>query len=623
MRRTRKMIRNNSALIPAAPRVMQLLLLILVTLASCAVLAEPILVGSDEDGSLRTGQAAIWHDPENTHSPAQAAQAFRNGEFQPLQSAGSTGLKEGAYWSHFTLHNTSGEAITLHLEYIDHQLIELTAYAEEAGRADTYRELAHLSMLDPFAQRPVSHNRFVLPLQLKPGEEKALLVKFSSDEVGFVFPAMRIWSPENLRSAHTLETAGVAFLFGGFFLMSIFSLVAGIATRSRTFFVYSFYALSKIATWATILGFTHQYLIRNDFQWHYMSSSAAISILCGTAFARLFLQSRKYTPRLDIVLRLMMANAALLLVGALLHIKPLALITITLALLLYPVITLAGIVRWRQGSGAAAVFAFAWSLLVISLFVQALRDMGLVEHNLLNYYLPPIASFIEMLTIMAAMGIRVRSLSQQKRSAEQQYRQHLEHSKAELENLVSERTRELEVAKLRAELEACTDPLTGTRNRRSFIADAERHLKLARRNGQPVSLLMFDIDHFKTINDSHGHGVGDEALCRFSQTILGRIRESDVFGRLGGEEFGLLLTESQENALHTAERLRDAIAGIRIATGNDTLTFTSSIGIAHEENSCDLDTLFKKADKALYEAKRSGRDIVVEYREATHEVEPA
>ena len=602
---------------------MQLLLLILVACAQPAASAETILVGSDENGTLRTGQAAIWHDPENSAGPAQAAQALRNGEFRPLQSSGSTGLKKGAYWSHFTLRNTSGEAITLHLEYIDHQLIELMAYIRDTNHSGAYRELAHLSMLSPFEQRPVPHHRFVLPLQLQPGEEKALLVKFSSDEVGFAFPAMRIWSPDNLRSAHTLESAGVAFLFGGFFLMSIFSLVAGIATHSRTFFVYSFYSLSKIVTWATILGFTHQYLIRSNFQWHYMSSSAAISILCGIAFARIFLQSRKYTPRLDLVLRLMMANAALLLLGALLHIKALALVTITLALLLYPVITLAGIVRWRQGSGAAAVFAFAWSLLVISLFLQALRDMGYVEHNLLNYYWPPIASFTEMLTIMAAMGIRVRSLSLQKRSAEQQYRQHLEHSKAELESLVSERTRELEAAKLRAELEACTDPLTGTRNRRSFITDAERHLKLARRNGQPVSLLMFDIDHFKTINDSHGHGIGDEALCRFTQTILGRIRETDVFGRLGGEEFGLLLTESRENALHTAERLRDAITGIRIATGNSTLTFTSSIGIAHEESSCELDTLFKRADKALYEAKRSGRDIVVEYQKTTRETEPA
>ena len=600
-----------------------LLLLIFIALAPLAAQAEPILVGSDEDGTLRTGQAAVWHDPENNRSAAQAAQAFQNGEFRPLQSAGSTGLKHGAYWSHFTLRNTSGEAITLHLEYIDHQLIELMAYTRNADRAGAYRELDRLSMLDPFDQRPVSHQRFVLPLRLEAGEEKALLVKFSSDEVGFVFPGMRIWSPDNLRSAHTLETAGVAFLFGGFFLMSIFSLVAGIATRSRTFFVYSFYALSKIVTWATILGFTHQYLLRNNFQWHYMSASAAISILCGTAFARLFLQSRKYTPRLDLLLRLMMVNATLLLVGALLNIKELALVTITLALLLYPVITLAGIMRWRQGSGAAAVFAFAWSLLVVSLFLQALRDMGFVEHNLLNYYLPPIASFVEMLTIMAAMGIRVRSLSQLKRSAERHYRQHLEHSKSELEKLVSERTRELEAAKLQAELEACTDPLTGTRNRRSFIADAERHLKLARRNEQPVSLLMFDIDHFKSINDSHGHGIGDEALCRFSQTILGRIRETDVFGRLGGEEFGLLLTESRENALHTAERLRDAIAGISIATASGTLTFTSSIGVAHEENSCSLDTLLTRADKALYEAKRSGRDIVVQYRKNTLEAEPA
>ncbi|WP_237058260.1 sensor domain-containing diguanylate cyclase [Microbulbifer sediminum] len=585
--------------------------------------SEVIVITGEEDGSRRTGQTEIWHDPRDTSGVEGASRAYAGGDFVPLQSAGSTGLKEGAFWSHFILHNPSRQPVTLNLEYVDHQLIELAAYQRPTPGTGEYRKLAQLSMHGSFEQRPVEHHRFVLPVELQPGQHRELLVRFSSAEIGFVFPSMRIWSPDNFRNSQVQESSGVAFLFGGFLLMAVFSLICGITSGGRTFYFYAIYSLSKIAAWATILGFTHQYLVREQFQWHYMSISGAMSILCGLAFARQFLQSRRYTPRLDRVLVLMMANAALLLAAAALQVKALALLTITLALLLYPMVTVVAVVRWRQGSGAAAMFALAWSLLVAGLFTQALRDLGLVGHTMFNYYWPPVASFTEMLTIMAAMGIRVRSLGLQKRAAERQYRQQLEHSKAELETMVCERTRELEAAMQRAELEARTDPLTGIRNRRSFIDDAERYLKLARHNGRDYSLLMFDIDHFKQINDDHGHAIGDEALRQFSHTILGSIRDTDIFGRLGGEEFGLVLSGSREDALQTAQRLRLAVAAISIPTTSGGLAFTTSIGIAHQENGCGLDTLLARADRALYRAKQGGRDLVMEYRDFTPEPMPA
>ncbi|MFI2812455.1 MULTISPECIES: diguanylate cyclase [Microbulbifer] len=600
-----------------------LLAVLLGALPAPLLASELIVVTGEENGSRRTGQLETWHDHTDSSGVEEAARAHAEGAFKPLKSAGSTGLKRGAFWSHFVLHNPSPRPVTLNLEYVDHQLIELAAYQRPTPGTGQYHGLARLSMQAPFDQRPIDHHRFILPLELQPGQHRELLVRFSSAEAGFVFPSMRIWTPDNLRKTQLLENSVIAFLFGGFFLMAVFSLVCGVSTGERTFYFYSVYALSKVAAWGTILGFTHQYLLREQFQWHYMSITGAVSILCGLAFARLFLQSRRYTPRLDRVLVLMMANAALLLIGATLQLKVVALVTITVALLLYPVVTLVAIARWRQGSGAAAVFALAWGLLVTGLFTQALRDLGVVGHNLFNYYWPPIASFTEMLTIMAAMGIRVRSLGQEKRTAEQQYRQQLERSKAELEAMVCERTHELEAARQRAELEARTDPLTGICNRRSFIDEAQRQIHLARHNGRGCSLLMFDLDHFKAINDSHGHAVGDEALRRFTRCMLDNIRETDVFGRLGGEEFGLLVTGSRQNAQQTAERLRAAVTTITVPSPAGILTFTTSIGLAHKDNCNNLETLLVEADRALYQAKQEGRNRVADYREPAPEPAPA
>ncbi|WP_078085198.1 sensor domain-containing diguanylate cyclase [Microbulbifer mangrovi] len=584
-------------------------------LAPAAV--APITVDTDENGDQRTGQQVIWHDISGAAELVDARQALAGGAFQPLPGAGSTGLQKGSYWSYFSLENSTGNPVPLNLEYVDHQLIRLQAFARRSvfddHRSGGFESIAELEMGEAFSNRPVSHNRFVVPVTLTPGETVEFLVRFDSEEAGFVFPSMRIWSPQKLSQTHTGETAIVAFLFGGIALISLFSLIVGMTTGETSFFAYFVYGLSKILAWGTILGFTHQYLLRDAFHWSYMSAAGAVSILCGVIFDRLFLQTRKYTPKLDYILILMMINAAVLLFSALLQVKAVALISITLALLLYPASTVIALVRWRQGSSEAAVFAVGWTLLLMGLFYQALRDLGFVEHNLVNYYLPPLSSFIEMVTIMAAMGLKLRRVRLQGLESERQYRRHLEESKVKLEGEVRARTEELEKAKLQAEMEARTDPLTGVRNRRSFLAEAELCIKRAERKGDPISLLMFDIDHFKSINDNHGHGVGDEALRLFSQTIQTKIRETDVFGRLGGEEFALLLTETKPDSLYTAERLRDNIASVRLPCLDGFIQFTSSIGVAHGAPGDPVEKLLRQADRALYCAKERGRNIVVEY----------
>ena len=611
---------------PAAPvSTCHLLVPVLMLFFICvsAQAQSQIFVNQSESGTKRTGANQIFHDPQGSVALGEAIDALSQGKFSPLNTAGSSGLKPGAIWSHFVLKNQSDQALSLHLEYVDHQLIHLQAYQgtyneaiESSDPIDeaSFEKIAELDLDRPFSHRPIPHNRFVVPVELPPNGSSAFLIRFNKKEGGFTFPSMRIWSPENLRSNQSLETAGVAFLFGGFFLMSLFALIGGIATGERAFFAYSLYSFTKITVWATVLGYTHQLLLKNSFHWSYMSISGSITIFCGLLFARTFLKTRIYTPRLDYLLLLMMTNAILLFLSAVFGIKVLAIITITLALFLYPVLIVVAIIRWRQGAIEAGVFAIAWSFLVVGLVVQALRDMGFVAHNFLNYYWPPVASFVEMLTIMFAMGILVRSLQQQKRAAETRYRQHLEESKTTLEQQVKQRTEELEQAKRIAEQEALTDSLTGIQNRRSFMLEAEKAIKLSQRKSIPLTLLMFDLDHFKAINDNFGHIAGDTALVEFTRIIRESIRDTDIFGRLGGEEFGLILCEPENSAIETAERLRIAIAEASIVTSEGAVQLTVSIGIACWRQGNQSGDLLQKADKALYQAKKNGRNRVTPYQ---------
>lgn len=172
---------------------------------------------------------------------------------------------------------------------------------------------------------------------------------------------------------------------------------------------------------------------------------------------------------------------------------------------------------------------------------------------------------------------------------------------------------ELELLKEKLEQQAQQDYLTGLSNRRHFMEQGQVELARARRYGTPLSLLMLDIDRFKNINDTHGHKAGDLVLQHLSEVMRETLRAVDIIGRMGGEEFAILLPETDlERATEVAERLRENIAHTRVALeAAAPLQFTVSIGVSGmKEKDAPLDTLLNQADWALYEAKEGGRNKV-------------
>jgi diguanylate cyclase (GGDEF)-like protein len=158
---------------------------------------------------------------------------------------------------------------------------------------------------------------------------------------------------------------------------------------------------------------------------------------------------------------------------------------------------------------------------------------------------------------------------------------------------------------------ASTDELTGIANRRGFMEEADRLIRKQAWKNQPVSVLMFDLDHFKSINDRFGHAVGDEALRVFARTATVSLRASDAIGRLGGEEFAAILPSDLPVALVAAERVRAAFAAAAAEVSGENVAATVSIGVASAaEMPCDLAAVLARADAALYRAKKAGRNRV-------------
>lgn|GEM_PF-679552 len=170
----------------------------------------------------------------------------------------------------------------------------------------------------------------------------------------------------------------------------------------------------------------------------------------------------------------------------------------------------------------------------------------------------------------------------------------------------------LRVANRRLNQLATLDHLTGCANRRHFYDLAEAELARSRRYERAMSLVILDVDRFKSVNDEFGHAAGDEVLTRLSEALREELRELDAMGRIGGEEFALLLPETgRKEAVSIAQRLRRLIDELSVHYEGNALSVTASFGVASRvEGDTGVDSLMRRADHALYEAKAAGRNCV-------------
>ncbi|WP_220150360.1 diguanylate cyclase [Thalassospira profundimaris] len=181
-----------------------------------------------------------------------------------------------------------------------------------------------------------------------------------------------------------------------------------------------------------------------------------------------------------------------------------------------------------------------------------------------------------------------------------------------LEEAVAKRTEELQVLNDKLRDLAAYDSLTRALNRGSFIETARQMLVQARSDKSAASFILMDLDRFKAINDTYGHFAGDQVLIHFTQAVQRLLRESDLFGRLGGEEFAVFLPDTGiDEAVRLADRLRQSIGEAKLEVDAQTITYTVSLGVSSSRHGdASIEELFKQADVKLYGAKEKGRDRV-------------
>ncbi|HKI62960.1 MAG TPA: diguanylate cyclase, partial [Mariprofundaceae bacterium] len=409
----------------------------------------------------------------------------------------------------------------------------------------------------PFAERPLQFREFILPLSLPPNRLATLYLRVKS--TGSLQVPMNLWLEDSFYQQDELETAALGLFIGSVLVMALYNLFLYLRVHEPAYIYYVFYVTTFGFFIVGLTGWGYKYLWPESpgFQQYNLGISITLGGIFVCRFIHHFLDLPALAPRIGYVL----AGAAFI-QFALLCLLPFApyntivqaalIITILIAMMAQ----YSGIQLWHRNIDAR-YFTIAWSAFLLAVIMSILEKFSLIPLANWTDAVLPTCMLLELILLSMALGERISRETQQRIQAQQDVIQlHTEAEKI-LEQKVNERTLELKEANAKLEILSITDDLTGIFNHRHFLARAEHAIKLSQRYQRPIALIMMDVDHFKSVNDTHGHAAGDEVLKHVVATCCRINRETDIFGRLGGEEFGILLLETPAaSAFEVAERLR-------------------------------------------------------------------
>lgn len=553
-----------------------LLRLCLLLLLPCAAQGTSLSV---HDGAGRyplAGFVDVLEDPDGRLTLEDVRQP--SAQFRPTRRGDdmSFGYRHSTFWLRLVLTLPPGGSR-------EHWLLEL-AYPT-LDSVNFYRllpggdyQMTETGDTLPFGSRRVDHRNYVFPVDLSGANAGSQVFYLRIRSAGSLTFPLTLWQDSAFTEASQRSYAALSLYFGAFAAMALYNLMLYFSLRDRVFLVYVAFVASMAMGLASQYGLAFQFLWPD---WPALANVAypggfALAGLFGVLFTRRFLDVPTHLPRFDKVLLLLALSFAINVALPWFAYQWSAIWISLTAVTFCPLALGAGIWFVRRAHHGARYYLAAWGLLLVFTAAMALRNMGWLPSNFVTLNGMQIGSALEMMLLSFALAHRYNKLEEQQ--------------------------------KLLREM-AHHDPLTGLANRLLLDIRLEHAMQVAKRHNTTLALLLLDLDGFKPVNDTYGHGIGDELLMELAQRMQAIVRQTDTVARLGGDEFIILLESvaSVEAVMLVAEKLIAALrVPMKVSSGAE-VRVGASIGLTlMTPSDMDREAIIHRADAAMYDAKTAG-----------------
>lgn len=521
------------------------------------------------------------------------------------------GYSDSTWWLKFQIENKGSQPDWL-IE-ISYAVLDYVDVFIEDSDGDVIRH----SMGDklPFETRPIAHRFFVVPLSILPSEAVTVYVKTLTSSS--VQVPITVWDRDTFNASEIGRSLLHGIYYGGLLIIAIYNVLIFFALRERNYLYYVGYVLAMLVFMASLNGWAFQYFWPKSISWNDTAIliSLDLVVLFGLLFTQRFLSFNKLSRPLWVSAKLIVVICVVLFF--LFMVIP---YTVGIRIIIvYAVFgcfwaLFSGLYAWKKGHQSAGIYVAAWSWLLIGGVVLALSKFHILPSNLFTDSAAQLGSLIEVLLLSFALTERISNEKALRFAAQQEALHIQQQANEELEQRVTVRTLELEEANKQLQTLSDTDQLTNLKNRRYLNQYVEEELTRGARYNHYVALLLIDIDHFKKVNDTHGHLVGDECLKEVAKRISEQVRwPTDLVARYGGEEFCMVLPETNlEGAITVAERVCKKVNAKPVSTPDVELEISVSVGVFSDIPTSPTQSVafLTHADEALYSAKHNGRNRV-------------
>lgn len=542
------------------------------------VVAQAGALSLDALGTEALGrEASVFVERDAALTVGEAIAAQRSGRFVAAEAAAPKfGIGAQPVWLHLAVESRAAQA----------QRRQIVVGAPWIDRVDVYllrgdAVVAHVAAGDGEAGLlpPTGSLGFLLEHDFAPGVTDILVRAASPDPL--VLP-LRLLAPEAARTTQRTHDYGYGLLYGYLLALILYNAVLYVGLRDRSQRDYVLYVGSFLLLSLAYSGHGQVWLWpeQPEVQRYAILVLMVLFGCMGLRFASSFLGLRSSLPGLDRVAHALVAGGALAM-------------ALCVALDLQAA---AGVV--------AFVFTQAFALAMVWIGVASVRRDRIAA----PYFLAG--------ALIAMAGTAITTFAVWHGLPYSGWALHAAEAGVALDGTVlalalAYRMRRLRGERLHAEHLAATDPLTGLRNRRAFTAEAKPLWQAAQQGGRPLAAIVLDLDHFKALNDAHGHAAGDAALVAVARLLEAGCREADLVARWGGEEFVVLMPDTRlEQARRTGMRLLEAMRTAKVEHDGQRLLLSASVGVAERGAHANLEALIDEADRWMYEAKQVGRGCV-------------